>query len=313
MVSSRRCELKTRTAALVLALCLGPVWVGAQTVEIRVTTLSANVYKTPSTGSAVVGSAPRGTVLQVTRELGSWVKVSWPEAENGVGYVHVSMGTIARHDTPADANRPAATAVASRPAPAEPVSTAPAPAGQVWRTSMGEEVKLLNDRASSQYSSYIQPPTHIVGLGGRMGSSVAGYGASARAWSHSRVGVQLEVSRVVFTSAVTSSHLTSIQFSPSLLYSLRDQVTDFVLIRPYLGAGGSVGQQTVSSTTAPAGGSLSDASLGLQTFGGTELTFAAVPRFALSADLGYRWSQTPFTGFDLSGVGVSVSGHWYFK
>src|SRR5262245_1567329 len=83
----RRSEMNTRTGALAVALCLGPAWVGAQTVEIRVTTPSANVYKTPSTGSLVIGSAPLGTVLEVTRELGSWVKVPWPDAQEGFGYV----------------------------------------------------------------------------------------------------------------------------------------------------------------------------------------------------------------------------------
>jgi opacity protein-like surface antigen len=304
--------MNTRAVALAVALCLGPAWVGAQTVEIRVTTPSANVYKTPSTGSLVIGSVPRGTVLVVTRELGSWVKVPWPEAQEGFGYVHVSMGSIVRRNPAQDGNHPAA-AAAPRPAPAEPVAATPAPTGQVWRTSQGEEVKLLNDQRSSQHSSYITPPTHIVGLGGRMGSSVAGYGASARAWSHDRVGVQLEVSRIVLTSAATPSRLTSMQFSPSVLYSLPDHVTDFVWMRPYLGAGAGLGQQTLSFTTSYVDASLSHKSLGLQTFGGSEMTFAAIPRFALSADLGYRWSQQPFAGFDLSGVSVSVSGHWYFK
>jgi hypothetical protein len=52
---------------------------------------------------------------------------------------------------------------------------------------------------------------------------------------------------------------------------------------------------------------------GLQAFGGGELTFAGVPRFALSVDLGYHWVRTPFAGVDLGGPGVSVSGHWYLK
>jgi hypothetical protein len=34
----------------------------------------------------------RGRTLLVTRQLGSWVKVSWPEAEDGAGYLHVSWG-----------------------------------------------------------------------------------------------------------------------------------------------------------------------------------------------------------------------------
>jgi len=59
--------------------------------------------------------------------------------------------------------------------------------------------------------------------------------------------------------------------------------------------------------------SVSDTRLGFQAFGGGEVTFAGVPRFALSADLGYHWRPTSFAGFELGGLGLSVSGHWYVK
>jgi opacity protein-like surface antigen len=305
-------QMTSRAAALAVALCLGPTWLCAQTVEIKVTTTSTNIYKTPSTGSQVIGSAPRGAVLEVTRELGSWVKVSYPDAPDGSGYVHVSMGSLARRNLPAASSRPTAVA-AAQSTPAQPLPPAPPAANQAWRTSVGEEVQLLHDEAGSRGSTYITPPTHIVGLGGRMGSSVMGYGATARAWSRARVGVQLELSHSVLTNAATSSRLTSMQFAPSLLYSLPDRVTDFVWVRPYLGTGANLGHHTLSSTVPLASATQSDKSVALQTFGGTEMTFASVPRFALSVDVGYRWSQTPFAGFDLGGMGVSVSGHWYVK
>lgn len=82
-----------------MALCLNPAWLCAQTTVLTVTTASAAVYLRPSTGSLIIGQAPKGTALPVTRELGSWVKVSWPGAQDGVGYVHVSMGLI-QHDSP---------------------------------------------------------------------------------------------------------------------------------------------------------------------------------------------------------------------
>jgi opacity protein-like surface antigen len=315
-----------RTLAVAMTLALVPAWLGAQGLEMRVTATSANVYKTPSTGSLVIGSVPRGVIFEVTRELGSWVKVSWPDGQDGVGYVHVSMGSVARRSPAPDANRapaiapdrvPAASAnrppAAALTRPTEPVALQSTATSHVWRTSAGEEVQLLHDGAPSQRSNYIAPPTHIVGLGGRMGSSVMGYGATARAWSHDRLGVQLEVSRAVLTSDPLSSRMTAMQFAPSLLFTLSNHVSDSVWMRPYLGAGASVGRQTLSPIIPLGGASLSNNSVGFQTFGGTEMTFPSVPRFALSVDAGYRWSQIPFPGFDLGGPGVSVSGHWYMK
>jgi hypothetical protein len=121
------------------------------------------------------------------------------------------------------------------------------------------------------------------------------------------------VSRYALTTAAAPGQLTSIQFAPSLLYSLRDRITDYVWVRPYLGAGASVLRQTLSGVTPSAGDSVSDTSLGLQAFGGGELTFASMPRFALSANVGYRWSRAPFAGFELGAVSVSLSGHWYVR
>ena len=69
-------------AAVAVVVCLSPAWLCAQTAVLTVKTTSADVYKSPSTGSPVIGHAPRGTVLAVTRELGSWVKVSWPGAQD---------------------------------------------------------------------------------------------------------------------------------------------------------------------------------------------------------------------------------------
>ena len=67
--------------------------------EFTVSVQSAAVRKAPSTGSPVVGQAPRGTVLEVARDIGAWVKVAWPEAPDGFGYVHTSMGKMSERLT----------------------------------------------------------------------------------------------------------------------------------------------------------------------------------------------------------------------
>ena len=69
---------------------------------------------------------------------------------------------------------------------------------------------------------------------------------------------------------------------------------------------------TLKGTTPGDLSSVSDNSLGARAFGGAEVTFSAVPRFAVSADLGYLWSQqSPSEGFALDGLGFALSAHWY--
>ncbi len=145
-----------------------------------------------------------------------------------------------------------------------------------------------------------------------LGSSVPGYGVSARAWSHNRLGVQFEVSRGTLLSATAPGRLTSLQFAPGVMYSFRDLVTSFVWVRPYVGGGFSLRHETLTSAN-PAASDLVADSHGFQALGGTELTFSSVPRFALGVDFLYVQPRTPFAGFDLGGPGVALSGHWYVR
>ena len=159
---------------------------------------------------------------------------------------------------------------------------------------------------------YVTPATHGLGVGGLMGGSPLGFGGTVRAWRPNRLGVQLDVSRYAVSASGTPERLTSIEIEPSLLYSLPDRVTDSVWLRPYIGSGATLRHHSVSNGT-PGADSVSGNGFGLQAFGGTELTFAGAPQFAISADLSYHWFKTPVPGFDLGGVGVSVLGHWYVK
>lgn len=115
-----------QAAAVVVALCLSASPLHAQnapnTKKVTVGEASATVYKTPSVGSPVVGNAPRGTELVVTREVGSWVKVAWPSAADGVGYVRVSSLASATATAPAASVASSAKA----PATAKPAATAKA-------------------------------------------------------------------------------------------------------------------------------------------------------------------------------------------
>ena len=291
-------------AAVAVVMVLSPAWLVADSTTLTITTTSANVHKAPSTGSAVIGHAARGAVLTVTRELGSWVKVSWPAAPDGAGYVHVSWGSMSRTAQP-DAKRGAALAPARAPEPA-----LSAPTGVPADNARTVDTARTVEQPTAMRPVYVTPATHGVGLGARMGASPIGFGVTARGWRRNRLGMQFDVSRYASTT-LTTSRVTAIQIEPSLLYSLPDRVTDYLWLRPYVGSGATLRRSSNSGT--PRGVSVSTSGFGLQTFGGGEVTFAGAPQFALSADLGYHWYRTPAAGFDGGGLGVTVLGHWYLK
>lgn len=327
-------------AAMAIALSVSSSWLYAQSTELTVNTTSANVHKFPSIASPVIGKAPRGTALAVTRELGDWVKITWPDGPDGVGYVRKNVGagasasatTAKATPAPASANAASAKTASAKTAPgktaptkAAPVKAAPvraesAPAPRATTTATidvsAEPAPQIPIATQPQpvRNPYVAPPTHFVGLGARMAGSGStfGFGGGARAWSRGPLGAQLQVSRYAETLPLAAGRMTSMQFAPSVLVAFNDHVGSYVWVRPYVGAGGHVSRSTLSGTGAGVP-SMSDTAIGMQVFGGGELTFASLPRFALSVDAGYFSSKTPFTGVELGGATFSMSGHWYLK
>ena len=295
-----------RIAAVVLALTLNPTSARAQDAVLTVTVLSADVHKGPSTVTPVVGHVSRGTVLPVSRNLGSWARVAWPDVPEGVAYVHVTMGRLG----PSSADAPAAN-MSPRTSSA-PASTTSALASAtttippVTRRPAGERMAVrgeLNDT----------PITHIIGVGGLVGP-MSSFGATARAWRSDHLGIQLAFARDAMTSDVAAGRVTSIRFEPGVVYALFDRVTDYVWFRPYVGSALSVRHQTWKLSGPAAMEPASDNSMGFRVFGGSELTFAGLQRFGLSAELGYRrFPTTPFPDFEADRLSVSIAGHWYIK
>jgi opacity protein-like surface antigen len=162
-------------------------------------------------------------------------------------------------------------------------------------------------------TQYVAPPAHVVGVGGLMTGSRLGFGVTARAWSRKRLGVQMEVARYSSAGAAAPDRLTSTHFAPTALYGLPDRLTDYVWLRPYVGAGMSFRQQTLKGAGPDAVAIASQRKSGLRVLGGGEMTFSSAPRFALSADAGYEWPRAPFAGVDAGGPVFSVSAHWYVK
>jgi len=105
--------------------------------------------------------------------------------------------------------------------------------------------------------------------------------------------------------------VSSTQAGPRVLYAFRDHVSDTTWLRPYVGAGAHVLRASVNDPVT--GLATADTGMAAQFFGGTELTLAAVPRLGLSADVGYQWYRSPFVGYTLDGMMLTVSAHWYLK
>jgi len=136
-----------------------------------------------------------------------------------------------------------------------------------------------------------------------------GFGATGRAWHDERLGLEVRFTREALTSHTAAGRLTAIELEPRIVYALFDHVSDYIWVRPYVGSGLIFSHRTFTGTSdaAPNNG------VGVRLFGGGELTFAGLTRFALSAEAGYRPSSTPFPGFVTDRVSLSVAGHWYVK
>ena len=286
-----------RIAAVVLALTLNPTLARAQDAVLTVTVLSADVHKGPSTVTPVIG--------HVSRNLGSWAKVAWPDAPEGVGYVHVTMGRIGPSSADASAAnmspRTSSAPASATSAPASATTTIP----PVTRKSAGERMAVRGELSDT-------PITHIFGVGGLVGP-MSSFGATARAWRSDHLGIQLAFTRDAMTSDVAPGRVTSIRFEPGVVYALFDHVSDYVWIRPYVGSVLSFRHQTLKVSAPAAMEPASDNGIGFRVFGGSELTFGGVPRFGLSAELGYRRFPTPFPEFEADRLSVSIAGHWYIK
>jgi hypothetical protein len=293
-----------RIVAVVLALALNPALVRAQDTVFTVTVPSADVHSGPSIVTPVIGHASQATVLPVSRDLGSWAKVAWPGAPEGVGYVHMTTGRLGSGKADVAPPRGAAqpsSAVAFAAGSAPGAATIP-PASR----------KLPRERMAISGGPTDPPITHIVGVGGLVAPHNS-FGVTARTWRTDHLGIQLAFARDAMTSDVAAGRVTSMRIEPGVVYGLFDHVSDYVWIRPYVGSVASFRRQTLKRSGPEAIEPASDNGMGLRVFAGSELTFASLPRFGLSAELGYRRFQTTFPAFEPDRLSVSIAGHWYVK
>ena len=179
-----------RYALMAALIVMGSSPSFAQDAVFVVTMASAEVHKAPSTGSPVIARAPRGKAFEVKRELGSWVSVAWPGTDHGVAYLHVAWGKVSRgvavidEPTPIAAETPRASA-----SPANRVAPEPAPEPAALST----DVQLpQSPRTSKVPRSGASLPSHIVGVGVRLGSAEVGMALTGRAWARGPLGLQIE-------------------------------------------------------------------------------------------------------------------------
>src|SRR5262245_29528079 len=298
----REVQMIRRIAAVVLALILNPAFLHAQDNVFTVTVPTASVYKGPSNVTPVIGHVSRGTALSVSRDLGGWVKIAWPDAEDGVGYVRTSMGHVGGSDADTSA---ANASPRSSSAPASAPAAAPATGASAARTSTSQRIAPQRQSKNSEIS-------HVFGVGASL-VPMSGVGATARAWHKNHLGIQVAVMRDVMTSDVAAGRVTSMRFEPGVEYAPFDRVSDYLWFRPYMGSAVSFVHQTLSISRPFARPPVSDSGLGYRVYGGGELTFASMPQFGVSADLGYRHLPAPFAGFKADPLSVSIAGHWYIK
>jgi hypothetical protein len=287
-----------RIAAVALALLLNPAFLHAQDTVFTVTVPTASVYKGPSNVTPVIGRVSRGTELSVSRNLGGWVKVAWPAGQDGIGYVSISMGRIGDPDVGASATN-------ASPRPSSASAAAPTTSASAARTSAGQ-------RIPPRGQSRVREISHIFGVGASL-APMSGVGATARAWHKNHLGIQVAFMRDAMTSDVAAGRVTSMQFEPGVAYAPFDRVSDYLWLRPYIGSAVSVVHQTLTIASPAAIPSVSDSGLGVRVYGGGEVTFASMPQFGVSADLGYRHLPAPFAGFTADPLSVSIAGHWYIK
>jgi hypothetical protein len=297
--------------AIAAALLVAASTVHAQSTHFTVSAASASVYKAPTNVSPVIGEAKQGATLEVTRDVGSWVKVAWSKAPDGVGYVRKNQGTLGMLGAavPATSAAPAAKQPAASPAAAASTSVAPAAAPRAASAQAGP---VSRPRPSAVVPTNYVAPSHRFGLGGQLGGSAFGAGFSVRGWTKAqKIGVQFDVMHSSMTNDIFFTRMSSTQAGPRVLYAFSDHVSDSTWVRPYVGAGAHMLRASVSDGAT--GVSTSSTKMAAQFFGGAEMTLAAVPRLGVSADVGYQWYQSPFVGYTLDGMMMTVSAHWYLK
>jgi hypothetical protein len=159
-------------------------------------------------------------------------------------------------------------------------------------------------------------PPHTFGLGGAIGVSNHGAGGAFRYWFGKQVGVEMTAAwyRGQRYSPTISTGST-VLVMPSVLFLLAkpDPKKD-VDIRPFVGGGISYSRGGYYLPVTPSAAATRAGGMGMQTFGGLEMTFKEWRAVAVSAEVVYyRLPLSIANSTSLSGVTGLVMFHFYLK
>jgi outer membrane protein W len=184
---------------------------------------------------------------------------------------------------------------------APPGADAPAPADPAPQQRQQEDPSKANptDRP------------HQFGLGAFGGS---GGGASFRYFAKDRVGVDLDIGYAGASTGGGRSGGSTFRVAPSAVYMFT-KANSLANIdwRPYAGVGFNYAytSQVYSQTSSS---QLRNSGLGMQAFGGVELTFAAARNISISAQVAYyKLAVQPLNLLSTSGTDVYLLFHYYVK
>ena len=161
---------------------------------------------------------------------------------------------------------------------------------------------------------------HTFGLGGQLGISNRGAGASTRLFFGERLGVNLNASWHKHPSFTTSSGTYSgstFTTFPSFIFLLtKPDSTKDVDLRPYVGAGASYVSTTRPRIIVPGGPITTQRTSGTggQAFGGMEMTFSEADWMTISAEAIYFKLPASFVNRALvGGFNYLLAIHLYLK
>ena len=148
------------------------------------------------------------------------------------------------------------------------------------------------------------------GIGANIGATQSGIGGTMRYWFTDRLGFDVSASWNNGREGESDSYI----IAPSLIYVFTDwdQTKEFQL-RPYVGGGVNFAKAHEVETPSTTPTATEDSAVGVQLFGGVEMTMAHAPNVSISAGLAYYHLPDKFRATDaIGGVNVLVAVHVYF-
>ena len=199
--------------------------------------------------------------------------------------------------------------------PAPPVLTSTATAVLMPEVCAAAEASDGQQRQPTGRNTVVTHDPHTFGVGGTLGSSfgasigrVMSVGGSFRYWMGPHVGVDLKANWMRYNIGTNPSVA---QVAPSVTYMLNGFQGGAIGIHPYAGAGPTYARLHGILTTTP---TATISGTGFQEFGGAEITFRGMNRFAISAEVVHFGLPSAFTSSHVrSGTHLAVEFHYYLR